>query len=55
MPDQPDNDEMTGLVVERRAADVICRVDFSRLSILFPITIFIDKLTKYGLDKWTVD
>lgn len=46
-------DEVTLLVGEDRAADVVC-IDFSNVFDVIFHDIIIDKLTTYGLDKWTV-
>ncbi|KAK4828069.1 hypothetical protein QYF61_023129 [Mycteria americana] len=45
--------EVTSLVAKRRAVDV-AYLDFSRAFIMVSHNILINKLTKHGLDKWTV-
>lgn len=45
--------EMTGSVVEGRAVDVICHNFIKAFDTTYH-NILIDKLTKYGLSKWTV-
>ena len=45
--------KMTGLLNERKAVDVVC-LDFSKAFDTVSHNIPIDKLTKYGLHKWTV-
>lgn len=44
---------MTGLVGERRAADIVC-LDFSKASDTLPRKILIDKPINYGLDEQSV-
>ena len=46
-------DEMPGLVDEMRAVDISC-LGFNKAFHAVSHNIFIDKLMKYGLDKWSV-
>ena len=46
-------EEMTGLVDQRRAVGVVC-LDFSEAFNTFCHNFLTDKLTKCGLDEWTV-